>query len=171
MLPAIFSKGNNLCFRGQLSLLKWGQLLNERICSHFLKWGQLLNERICSHFLKWGQLLNERRVDPIEKGGKPENSRVASPKNVPIHFNKINQSKYNIQHQKEQAFSHFYIFKTGFLLILEFSVIFVTSATTVITFYTPPHFWRGIMFFHVGRPCVCQSVSSMSIRPHFVSLR
>ena len=33
------------------------------------------------------------------------------------------------------------------------------------SFYTPPHDSGGVLWFHVGRPCVCPSVSRPSICP------
>ena len=35
-------------------------------------------------------------------------------------------------------------------------------------FYTPPHDSGRVLWFHVGRPCVCPSVSHTSVHP-FVS--
>ena len=32
-------------------------------------------------------------------------------------------------------------------------------------FYTPPHNSGGVLWFHVGRPCVCPSVHQLSVRP------
>ena len=37
------------------------------------------------------------------------------------------------------------------------------------TYYTPPHNSGGVLWFHVGRPCVCPSVVRPSIRPFFIS--
>ena len=36
-------------------------------------------------------------------------------------------------------------------------------------FYTPPHNSGGVLWFHVGRPCVCPSVRPSYVRPfvHF----
>ena len=36
-------------------------------------------------------------------------------------------------------------------------------------FYTPPHNSGGVLWFHVGRPCVCLSVRPSVVRPsvHF----
>ena len=36
-------------------------------------------------------------------------------------------------------------------------------------FYTPPHDSGGVLWFHVGRLCVCPSVRQSSVRPFFVS--
>ena len=34
-----------------------------------------------------------------------------------------------------------------------------------INFYTPPHNSGGVLWFHVGRPCVCPSVHRTYVRP------
>ena len=35
----------------------------------------------------------------------------------------------------------------------------------ITAFYTPPHKCGGVLWFHVGRPCVCPSVSQSVVRP------
>ena len=37
------------------------------------------------------------------------------------------------------------------------------------TFYTPPHNSGGVLWFHIGHPCVRPSVSRPSVRSFFVS--
>ena len=40
-----------------------------------------------------------------------------------------------------------------------------------INFYTPPHNSGGVLWFHIGRPCVCPSVHRTYVRPSiFVSV-
>ena len=34
--------------------------------------------------------------------------------------------------------------------------------------YTPPHDSGIVLWFHVGRPCVCPSVVRRSVRPFFL---
>ena len=49
--------------------------------------------------------------------------------------------------------------------------IFMALYTINFTFYTPPRNSGGVLWFHVGRPCVCPFVSRTSVRPSVFRFR
>ena len=44
-------------------------------------------------------------------------------------------------------------------------------STTMYDFYTPPHYSGGVLWFHVGCPCVCPSVHPSVVRPSILRFR
>ena len=64
--------------------------------------------------------------------------------------------------------SSIYLYRLVFVMARLFGINSTVRTSPIIYhiyFYTPPHNRGGVLWFHVGRPCVCPSVCPSVSRP------